>query len=465
MLKSFIGDKRFYKMALLVALPIMVQNAITNFVGMLDNIMVGQVGTAQMSGVSIVNQLIFVFNLCIFGAVSGAGIFTAQFSGRKDNEGIRYTLRFKLIVCLLLTAIGTIIFLLWGEPLIRLYLKGEDAAENAELFLFYGKQYLALMLLGLLPFAVNNAYASTLRETGQTLVPMVGGIVAVFVNLVLNYILIFGKLGFHAMGVQGAAIATVISRYVELACVAGWTHLNRAKAPYIAGAYRSFRIPASLTKKIITKSMPLLINEFLWASGMAVLNQCYSVRSVDVVPAINISGTVWNVFSVSFLAMGSAVGIIMGQKLGANESKQELRDTNRKLIAFSVVCCIGFGAALAGISNVFPLLYNTTDEIRSMAGSFIRIGALFMPFCAYANAAYFTLRSGGKTLVTFLFDSCFVWVVCIPLVAGLVHGTGLAIIPVYFVGQATEVVKCFLGGYMIRRGDWMQNMVQGEEAK
>ncbi len=463
MIKSLIGDKRFYRMALMVALPIMVQNAITNFVGMLDNIMVGQVGTAQMSGVSIVNQLIFVFNLCVFGAVSGAGIFTAQFSGRKNHEGIRYTLRFKLLVCIILTALGVGIFLLWGEPLIRLYLTGEGDAANAELYLAYGKDYLLIMLFGLLPFALNNAYASTLRETGQTLIPMVGGIIAVFVNLILNYILILGKLGAPAMGVEGAAIATVVSRYVELAFVAGWTHLNHEKAPYSKGIYRSFRIPVSLTKKIIAKSMPLLLNEFLWASGMAVLNQCYSVRSLDVVPAINIANTIWNVFSVSFLAMGNAVGIIMGQKLGANESREHLKDTNRKLIAFSIMVCLFFGAALASISGAFPRIYKTTDDIRGLAGHFIRIGALFMPFCAYANAAYFTLRSGGKTFITFLFDSCFVWVVCIPLIAGLVYGTMIPIVPLYFIGQATEMVKCFVGGFIIRKGTWMQNVVQSAE--
>ncbi len=463
MLKSLIGDKSFYRMALMVALPIMVQNAITNFVGMLDNIMVGQVGTAQMSGVSIVNQLIFVFNLCIFGAVSGAGIFTAQFAGKKDHDGIRYTMRYKLIVCLILTAIGIGVFLLWGEPLIRLYLTGEGEAANADQYLSYGKDYLVIMLFGLLPFALNCAYASTLRETGQTVIPMGGGIIAVIVNLILNYILIFGKLGVRAMGVEGAAIATVISRYVELGFVAGWTHLNHGEAPYSKGIFRSFRIPASLTKKIIAKSTPLLINEFLWASGMAVLNQCYSIRSLDVVPAINIANTIWNVFSVSFLAMGNAVGIIMGQKLGCNESPKVLKDTNRKLIAFSVTVCILFGVALAAISGVFPEIYKTTDAVRDLAGSFIRIGALFMPFCAYANATYFTLRSGGKTFITFLFDSCFVWVVCIPMIAGLGYFTALPIIPLYFIGQATEMVKCILGGFILRKGTWMQNMVQSEK--
>lgn len=459
MLKQYIGDRRFYKMVMAVAVPIMVQNAITNFVGMLDNIMVGQVGTAQMSGVAIVNQLLFVFNLCIFGAVSGAGIFTAQFAGSKDHAGIRHTFRFKILVCILLTALGLGALLLGGEGLVRLYLRGEGDPADAELFLGYGLDYLKIMLWGLLPFALANAYSSTLRETGQTVVPMTAGISAVFVNLILNYILIYGKLGVPAMGVRGAALATVISRYVELAIVAGWTHAHPEKEPFAKGAFRSLAIPRKLVGQIVVKGMPLLINEALWASGMAVLNQCYSLRGLDVVAATNISSTIWNVFSVSFLAMGNAVGIIVGQKLGARMPAKEVREMDRKLIAFSVVFCIGFGIALAALSNVFPQIYQTTDAVRQLSASFIRIGALFMPFCAYTNAAYFTLRSGGKTLVTFLFDSCFVWGVCVPLALVLSRYTGLPIVPLYFVCQATEVIKCFLGGIMLRRGTWIQNIV------
>lgn len=460
MLKRYIGNRRFYKMVMAVAVPIMVQNAITNFVGMLDNIMVGQVGTAQMSGVAIVNQLLFVFNLCIFGAVSGAGIFTAQFAGSKDHVGIRHTFRFKILACVLLTVLGLGALLLGGEGLVRLYLRGEGDPADAELFLSYGLDYLKIMLWGLLPFALANAYSSTLRETGQTVVPMTAGISAVFVNLILNYILIYGKLGVPAMGVQGAALATVISRYVELAIVAGWTHAHPEQEPFAKGAFRSLAIPRELVGHIVVKGMPLLINEALWASGMAVLNQCYSMRGLDVVAATNISSTIWNVFSVSFLAMGNAVGIIVGQKLGARMPAEEVREIDRKLIAFSVVFCIGFGVALAALSNVFPQIYQTTDAVRRLSASFIRIGALFMPFCAFTNAAYFTLRSGGKTLVTFLFDSCFVWCVCVPLALGLSRYTGLPIVPLYFICQATEVIKCILGGIMLRRGAWIQNLVQ-----
>ena len=183
MLRKDFADKALFKRFLFIAIPIIIQNGITNFVSLLDNIMVGQVGSIQMSGVSIVNGLLFVFNLCVFGASSGAGIFTAQFFGSHDHEGIRYTFRFKLLICSVLSVLGIGIFLTGGTALINLYLQGEgDAAEAAQV-LHYGLKYLRVMLWGLVPFALCNAYASTLRETGQTTVPMAAGVTAVLVNL------------------------------------------------------------------------------------------------------------------------------------------------------------------------------------------------------------------------------------------------------------------------------------------
>lgn len=460
MLKRYIGDRAFYRRVMVVVLPIIIQNAITNFVSLLDNIMVGQVGTLQMSGVSIVNQLLFVFNLCIFGAASGAGIFTAQFFGSKDIQGVRYTFRFKLISCLLLTVVGCGVFLLAGDFLIGLYLQGEGDPADAAAALECGRRYLKVMLVGLLPFALSNAYSSTLRETGQTVVPMAAGVTAVFVNLFFNYILIFGKLGAPALGVEGAAWATVISRFVELGVVVTYTHVFGEKHPFIRGAYHSLRIPGKLLGSIIRKGLPLLINECMWASGMAVINQCYSTCGLDVVPAQNISSTIYNLAGVGYFATGSAVGIIMGQMLGANTPQEELKDTNRKLIATSCFVGFAFGAIMAAISGVFPLLYKTTDEVRLLATQLICISAVMMPFNAYTHASYFTLRSGGQTFVTFLFDSCFVWVLVVPLAFCLSRFTGLPILPMYMICQSTDFIKCAIGAALLKKGVWIRNLTQ-----
>ena len=273
--KKFIGDRKFYMMVLAVAVPIMIQNGITNFVSLLDNIMIGRIGTEQMSGASIVNQLIFVYNLCIFGGVSGAGIFTAQYFGQKDHEGVRQTFRYKFWMAVILT-IGTILlFFTVGENLISMYLQGEGTAQQIADTLKYGKQYLDIMLLGLPPFMMVQIYSSTLRECGETVLPMKAGVVAICVNLLFNYLLIYGVFFFPRLGVRGAAIATVLSRYVEAAIVIGWTHRHTEKNAFAKGLYSTLKVPANLTKKILVKGTPLLFNETLWAPAMAMLTQCY----------------------------------------------------------------------------------------------------------------------------------------------------------------------------------------------
>ena len=458
MLKRYIGDKAFYRRVLLIAVPIIVQNGITNFVSMLDNIMVGQVGTVPMSGVSIVNGLLFVFNLCIFGASSGAGIFTAQFHGSLDHEGIRHTFRFKLLTSVLLSALGVGIFLAGGRVLIDLYLQGEGDAQTAADAMTYGLQYMHVMLWGFLPFALTNAYSSTLRETGETMVPMIAGVCAVLVNLVLNYVLIFGHFGAPAMGVEGAALATVISRFVELAIVAGWTHLHGKKHPFIVGAFRSLYIPGKLFKSVVIKGMPLLVNEFLWSSGMAILNQCYSTCGLDVVPAMNIASTLNNLASVAFLSLGNSVGIIMGQMLGSGKSEPEVRDANRKLMVVAVGSGVLFGAIMAAFAAPFPGIYNTTGEVRQLACYLILVCAATMPIHSFNNATYFTLRSGGQAFVTFLFDSCYMWTVCVPLAFCLSRFTDLPIMPLYILCQCTDMAKIVLGSIMLKQGKWIQNL-------
>lgn len=459
-IKSFFGDRAFYRHVLAIAIPIMIQNGITNFVSLLDNIMVGQVGTVQMNGVAIANQLIFVFNLCIFGAVSGAGIFTAQYYGSGDHEGVRHTFRYKLISTTLLTVVISVVFVIFGKDLIGMFLQGEGEPQAAELSLEYGYEYLLLMLIGIFPFAISNTYSSTLRESGQTVVPMVGGVCAVVVNLALNYILIFGKFGAPQMGVAGAAVATVISRYVELLIVAGWTHCHKQQQPFIEGVYRTLHIPSKLAKRLFVKGTPLLINEFLWSLGVTTMNQCYSTCGQDVVSAQNIATTLNNLAGVVYMALGVSVGIIVGQMLGEGISEQEVRQTDKKLITTSVLSCFVFAALMASVSGVFPLIYNTTDSVRGIATNLICICAVVMPFNAFSHAAYFTIRSGGQTGITFLLDSGYMWVVNVPLAFLLSRFTGLGILPLYSICQVAEMLKCAVGGYLLKRGLWIKNLTK-----
>lgn len=456
-MRHLIGTRQFYKRLLLLAVPIMIQNAITNFVGFLDNIMVGQLGTEPMSGVAIVNQLIFVFNLLVFGGLSGAGIFGAQFYGHGDHKGLRDTFRFKILFGMIIAVVTFVILITCGESLIRLYLTSGEEGNLQQTFQ-YGKEYLMVILLEIIPFVIVQIYASTLRETGQTILPMVAGIVAVFVNLAGNYVLIFGKFGAPRMGVAGAAAATVLARIVECAIVVIWTHHKREQNQFVNGVYRSLRVPRRLALDIVKKGSPLLVNEALWSAGIALVNQCFSVRGFTVVAATNISSTIGNLFNVVFIAMGSAVAIMVGQQLGAGEFERA-KDTAAKVIAFSVFCTVITSLLMILLSGVFPGLYNTTGEVRDMAGAMIRITAYLMPMQAFLHAAYFTIRSGGRTVITFLFDSGFSWCVAIPFIYCIVHFTGLPVLVIYTLYYSLDFIKAAVGFILFRKGIWIQNIV------
>lgn len=458
-LSKFIGNKDFYKMVLVVAIPIMIQNGITNFVSLLDNIMIGRVGTEQMSGVAIVNQLIFVYNLCLFGGVSGAGIFTAQYFGQGNHEGVRQTMRLKIWMVVMITVLTMALFLGAGHLLISAYLQGDGSAESISATLMYGKQYLWIMLLGLPAFALLQVYSSTLRECGKTVLPMKAGIIAVFVNLGLNYILIYGKLGAPALGVSGAAIATVISRYVEMLIVVVQIHRKKEQYSFIRGLYHTLKVPADLTFNVIRKGSPLLFNETLWAAGMAMLTQCYSVYGLNVVAGLNVSNTINNVFNIVFIALGDSVAIIVGQLLGAGKMK-EARETDNKMIAFSVACCTCVALVMLCMASLFPRLYNINDEARTLAKYFIMVNALFLPQNAFLHATYFTLRSGGKTIITFLFDSVFIWCVSVSIAYVLSRFTAFPVVAVYITVQLSDIIKCIIGFVLVKKGVWLQNIVE-----
>lgn len=456
--EKFIGDKSFYKSVLIMVVPMILQNLVTNFVSLIDNIMVGQIGTDQMNGVSIVNQFMFVFNISIFGAVAGPSIFGAQFFGKNDHKGQRDTFRFRLYVAAFIIALGAAILYFFDDPLISLFISDDDTPEKIAATLKYGREYMHIMIIGLIPFGIGQAYSSIVRECGETKIPMIGSLSAVGVNLLLDYALIFGKLGFPELGVKGAAIATVVSKFIEALVVIVWVHTHPEKNKYAVGVYRSFKIPTDLTWKMFKKGLPLLLNEFLWSAGMSVIAQCYSVRGLDVVAARNISSTMTNLFGAVYIQMGACIGIIVGSKLGANKLK-EARDTDNKLLFFSVAASIVVAAAVLPFAGIFPKLYNTEEEIRSLASYMIVIQALVIPLWSYSNACYFTMRSGGKTGITFIFDFGYTFLCMIPLAFVLSYLTNMDIRLLFAVVTYSEIVKVIIGYLIVKSDIWINNIV------
>ena len=458
--ECLIGESAFYRKVAMVVLPMIIQNTLSNVVGLLDNVMVGQVGTLAMSSVAIVNQLMFVYMLCIWGALAGAGIFGTQFFGKKDYEGVRYTMRIKLVVAIFISLIATGIFMVFGRSLIELYIAADTPSNDAATTLSLAENYLHIMLISLLPFGMTQVYSGTLRESGKTTLPMIASMSAMAVNFVFNLLLIFGYMGFPRLGVAGAAIATVISRFVEFSIVTFTAHIKTAEYEFLKGLYKGFYIPSRLVVPVMSKTLPLLANEFLWSLGQATLLQSYSVRGIQVIAAMNIANTIAQIFNEVFLSLGNSTSIVVGQELGAERFVNARRYAWR-MAALSITSCLVMGTLLTLAAPVIPRIYNTEDEIRQLATQFIRIVALVMPLNAFTNVSYFTLRSGGKTFVTFLFDSCFVWVVSVVAARFLAYHTTMAVTGVYLTVCLLELIKCVIGFVLVKKGVWVRNIVKG----
>lgn len=454
-------NKAIYKKALTLAVPIMIQNGITNMVGLIDNIMVGSLGTEAITAVSIVGQLIFVFNLAVFGGLSGPGIYGAQYYGQNNTEGFRCTVRIKHWIAIFCLILGFCAFIFGGEWLIGLYLKGESNTVDPIATVNYAKEYLNIMLWGITPFALTQIYATSLRETGESVKPMVAGIASVFVDIIFNYLLIYGKFGMPKLGVRGAAIATVMARIVEMLVVLVWIFVKRNNYAFLKGLYRTLLVPKNIAIQILKKAFPLFANEFLWAGAMAALTQCYSIRGLEVVAGLNISNAICNLLNVVFVALGSAVGIIIGQTLGASLYKKA-KDDAFSLMWFTGAVCVILSVILISISGVFPKLYDTTAEVRNYARWFITITAISFPIHGFLNSMYFTLRSGGKTVITFLFDSVYSWVIPLPLAMILCNFTHLHIFAILAIVQSADIIKVCVGYVLIKKGVWISNLVENK---
>ena len=451
-MKKLIGSKGFYKMVLAICIPIVIQNGFTNLASLLDNIMIGQLGTLSMSGVSITNQLLQVFNVTIFGAMSGPGIFMAQFYGKKNKEGVENCFRIKLIIGIIITLLAIFLFYTFGQQLISLYLN--DNPTDSLKTLNYGMDYLKIMIIGLIPFVITQVYSSSLRETGNTVLPMIASVVAVIVNFCINYILIFGHFGFPQLGVTGAAIGTVVSRVVEMSIniVGGYRNV------YLKEAMVLKKVPLSSTKEMLKRGLPLLCNEILWSISIALISQSYSTRGIIAVAAINITTTVTNFFMIVCYAMGNSISIVVGQQLGAGEI-EKAKDYDLKMLFMNFVMCLAIGIVLFNVSSLIPQIYNTSLEVKALASQLLKIAACMLPIISIYYSSYFTMRAGGKTFLTFLFDSGYTFVFTFMSALLLTRLTSLPILTIYLLVQCVDIPKATLGLVLVRKGIWVHNIV------
>lgn len=376
----------------------------------------------------------------------------AQFYGKKNKEGVENCFRIKLIIGIIITLLAIFLFYTFGQQLISLYLN-DNPQDNLKT-LNYGMDYLKIMIIGLIPFVITQVYSSSLRETGNTVLPMIASVVAVIVNFCINYILIFGHFGFPQLGVTGAAIGTVVSRVVEMSIniVGGYRNT------YLKEAMVLKKVPLSLTKEMLKRGLPLLCNEILWSISIALISQSYSTRGIIAVAAINITTTVTNFFMIVCYAMGNSISIVVGQQLGAGEI-EKAKDYDLKMLFMNFVMCLAIGIVLFNVSSLIPQIYNTSLEVKALASQLLKIAACMLPIISIYYSSYFTMRAGGKTFLTFLFDSGYTFVFTFMSALLLTRLTSLPILTIYLLVQCVDIPKATLGLVLVRKGIWVHNIV------
>lgn len=420
--------------------------------------MVGQTGTFAMSGVSVANQLIGIFNLAVFGLISSASIFGAQFAGKEDYKNVKSCIYYNLFTGLIVSLVSISIFLIFGPNLLSLFMnKDTDSHENILKTIGYGLSYLRIMTIGFIPFAFSQGFSSSMRINGETKLPMFVSIVTVLVNFVFNWILIFGKLGFPALGPSGAAIATVISRFLELSLFIFFANKNKHRFKFYENFISDFHIDKKLFKEITKGGIPLMTNEVLYYLGLAAITQSYSLRGIESLASYNISSTIMGLFIVFHLSMGDCISIVVGRLLGANKI-QEAIDTDRKLIVFDFMVAFCVGVVLFILAPNFPKFYNTSEAVKVTATNMLRVGGACLWIGSLYNASYYTLRSGGKTIITLLFDSVGTVFVTYPVSYLLAHYTNLSIVHMYLIICFVDLYKVILGLTLVKKGIWVKNL-------
>ena len=456
-IKRYLPDKKFLRTILSIALPMMIQNTFTNLIGLVNNITVGRLGTEQLAGVAVANQLVSIYIMCIWGVMSGAEIFGAQFHGKNDMENLRNTFRFMILTGVTVALIAAVLFLSFGEQFVKLYIYSDSEGSDTVMALREGTRYLRMLVISFLPLTLNMGYTSILRVNEQNTVPMFSSIAGVLSCLAVNFLLI------PKIGMIGAALATISSRVLEALINIIWCHTHTDRLQFIKGAFRTLRVPKELAKQIFITGLPLTMNETIWQIGVATITQCYSYRGLSTVAAVNIASTVQFLTSVSIFALGAAVGVVMGNLLGSGDRKGA-EEASRQLLGFSVVVGIGVAVLLLILCPFVPVLYpNLSSEVHFIAKWLIWGEAFNAVLNSFYNAAYYIIRSGGKTVTTFIFDSGFIWGVSVVAAVVIAYFTTIPIIPFYWIEKALDILKCIIVYILVKKGSWIQILSGAEE--
>ncbi|MFP3091319.1 MATE family efflux transporter [Treponema sp. TIM-1] len=448
---TLFNDKQFYKSLFTIAIPIMLQNLVNSLVNMVDTVMIGRLGTVEIAAVGLGNQFFFTFNMILFGICSGSAIFTAQFWGKRDIPGIRVNTGFTLILNLIVALLFTLAGIFFPEGILRIY--SRDPAVIAA-----GAAYLKTLAPAFIPFGVSFVFIQTLRSTEKVRLAMESTLIALSLNVGLNYLFIFGFGRIPAMGVVGAAMATVIARFTETGILIGVSYARRYP---LAGNFREMTaFNGPFIGRFFSIVSPVVLNEFIWSLGVMFQNIIIARTHTDAIAAFNITNTFSQLTWVVFIGLGNGVAVLIGKKIGEGDEKAA-RDYAFRISRFAPLLAGGAALIILALSRLLPFIFRVNSSVLSIIDVMFLILAAVYPFRAFNMAMVVGIcRSGGDTRFCILYDVLFMWVVSIPLAAAASFVFHAPIWVAYLCIGIEDPIKMILGLWRLKTGKWLHNVIE-----
>ena len=446
---EFYRDPEYFRNVRKIALPIIAQQAMFSLLNMLGVIFVGQKGDASVAAVGFAGQIAFLLNLVHFGIVSGAAMFTAQFWGKRDIPNLRRVLG----LCLILAISASLIFFalaqLFPSQVLRIYSK--DAQVIA-----LGTDYIRTFSWTFLFFAITFSYAVVMRSTGDVIIPTMVGVGALFISTVLSYSLIFGKFGLPELGIQGAAVAAVIARFLE--CAALLAIIYRTRSPVAASLRELIGFDRVFFRRVIKPMLPVILNELFWSLGITTYNIIYGRLGTQSYAAINIVSTLEQVLFVIFIGVSNATSVLVGNRIGAGKEDEAYVYAGRSL-GIGMVGGLLLGLALQLVKDPVLSLYKVSPEVIENAGHIINVVTFFL-WIRVNNMTIVVgiLRAGGDTRFSLFLDGIIIWIVGVPMAYLGAFVWHFPVYLVYLCAMSEEATKWVLGirRYLSRR--WINNL-------
>lgn len=453
-IKPYIGNRKFYSSALKVMIPVVIQQLINTLFNMVDNLMVGSldINGLAMSAVTVANKPYTVFWGFFFGMSGAAGLMISQYFGAKDNRTCQGLLVLQMIIGSVAALTVGLALALFPEQIMRIFVTDPRTIE-------LGMDYLKIIWISYIPTAISNIFVYSNRAIGQNKVSMLVSMLAMGVNALCNFVLIFGKLGFPALGVTGAAIGTLIARVVEMTIYL--VMLAKKKTIFSLDLSAVFHLKKQQISTFISRSIPLIINEMLWTLGTNLYFWSYARINEPGLPAITIGEQITMIAYAMAMGTASAVAVLIGAELGADrleEAKANCKKLLALVVAIGLVCvvvCCAFGLML-------PNLFGVTPELRAMAMRIVLIMGGFAPFNFVYSFCFFCLRAGGDTRNAMLLDSGYMWIAPVPaalLMAIFLPGR-ISIVLAVFVVQFLMNAKVVLALMALKKGKWVKNITK-----